>query len=144
MARGGSRQGALGVAHPQRSDLNKAKIATFTGQTYGTQAAQVAQQQAAPPPAAPVVPGPPQRPSVPQGFTPRSVSLQSPSQRPNEPVTAGLASGPGAGPAALGGPPAGSDMVARMQALYQAAPSPSMWRLVLLAEQEQAQGPNAR
>lgn len=141
MASGGTRQGKPGVAHPNRSDLNAPKIARFQNQQYGTQVAQVAQQQAAPPPA---VPGPPLRPSVPQQFTPTSVSLQSPTQRPNEPVTAGLATGPGAGPEALGGLPAGSDMVARMQALYAAAPSPSMWRLVLLAEQEQAQGPNAR
>jgi hypothetical protein len=54
----------------------------------------------------------PGTPSVPQGQVaqavqqgPQPVPLTEPSQRPNEPVTAGAAAGPGPGPSILGLPP---------------------------------------
>lgn len=39
---------------------------------------------------------------APQPQTPQIVPLSAPSQRPNEPVSAGYSTGPGAGPSALG------------------------------------------
>ena len=109
MPRGGRRQGAPGQSYGQRSDLNAPKIMSVPGQTYGKQAEQVAAQRAIPmgpppsasmpPPAAPApgaaAPGagaPPPMP-MPGGLTP----LDAPSERPDEPVTAGMAMGAGAG-----------------------------------------------
>jgi hypothetical protein len=90
---GGRRAGRQGVAYGNRSDLNKLPIRTATGQTYGQAGAQQAAQRAvpmAPPSATPLAP-----PSS------SAVPLNAPTARPNEPVTAGLSSGPGPGPEAL-------------------------------------------
>jgi hypothetical protein len=88
---GGVRQGAPGVAHSNRTDLNTPKpgplpVATTRGQTYGVAGAQ-AQAQAQIPLANPA---------------PRlAVPLDSPTARPTEPVTSGLSTGPGLGPDAI-------------------------------------------
>lgn len=67
---------------------------TVPGQTYGDQAQQQRALQ--------VVPLPNQAPPGPQAPPPGAVPFDHPTQRPNEPVTAGLPSGPGPGPEMLG------------------------------------------
>lgn len=125
------RQGKPGTSYANRSDLQSAEpvaIKTAPGQTYGQRTAQAAAQKAvplAPPPgpavtpsAPPVPAGPPHSgqqlgPQTPQQSPPQSLHSTSPepgelhwtgpSQRPNEPLTHGMAQGPGAGPTVLTG-----------------------------------------
>lgn len=119
---GGVRAGTPGTAYTNRSDLNSERslpVRTVPGQTYGAAAAQAeaqkivpmrpAQTPGAPPagaaPAAtmPPAPGmgapgtPPMQPIAPGAFG----DLHRPTERPNEPVTAGAAQGPGPGPEVL-------------------------------------------
>lgn len=121
--RGGRRE-YNGKANPNRTDLNTPKppVARFEDQTYGTQAAQVAQQQAAPAPA-PFVPPPPPTP------------IDAPTERPWEPSTAGLPFGPGPGPEALGTAP--NDTVSLLRAAYRINPNPDVLRLLLDLENSQ-------
>lgn len=111
--RGGKRQGKSGTAYAQRSDLTQAPSAA-PGQTYGVQAQQLRAQQQVPlpkqaPPSTPAPGG-----SAPAGTPPPAGAappigpgglgpLNAPSDRPNEPITAGMPTGPGPGPEALGG-----------------------------------------
>ncbi len=83
MARGGVRSGRPGQSYGNRTDLNAAPHLAPTAQTsqpYGVAGAQLNAQAAVPMSAPPPIP------------------LNSPSARPNEPVQAGLPSGPGPGP----------------------------------------------
>lgn len=142
MARGGRRRGTAGQAYSNRTDLNtpKPNPVAFTGQPYGV-AKQQAQVQAAMPTATPPVqPGaapPPgtQAPGVgqpgPPGMPPGSLStppgalgdLHRPTDRPNEPVTAGLSGGPGPGPEALTPGLKPTDPITlRLMALYKRFP----------------------
>ena len=113
--RGRERPGT--IPHPQRTDLQASvPIEVQPHQEYGQAAQQTASQQAlpvapppgpagaGPPPSAPSSPapapgGPPQAPLPGGGLVP----FLHPTNRPNEPVTAGLPSGPGPGPEALTG-----------------------------------------
>lgn len=94
MARGGRREGTPGTIYGQRTDLN-AKRSLDTGYTPPAQPANPA--QGAMPGAGPSAGGPaPEQ----MGVHPDTVtSLFAPTDRPDEPVTAGLPYGPGAGPA---------------------------------------------
>lgn len=90
--------------------------------------------QAAPPGAQP--PGAPapadqnQLAQAVQNYQAPTGNLLAPSQRPSEPVTAGLPSGPGPGPGVL---PTGPDVVgAQLRALYAVSPSPDILRLIEL------------
>lgn len=91
------------------------------GGAYGSRAATETAIQAAPlahgsvPPVQPIsaaeqLAAPPQQAdpaaalAAAQGYSPDGPSLVDPSQNPNEPVTAGLATGPGPGPGALNMP----------------------------------------
>ena len=123
--RGGAVQGQVGKAYPNRSDLRAAEpVVTAPSQQYGERAAQQAAQSAIPiassptpapaatpapatPAAAPPPPGgvPSPMPSRPAGAFPSPppggpgiLPFLHPSNRPNEPVTAGLPTGPGPGP----------------------------------------------
>jgi len=123
MARGGRRNGTPGKAYSNRTDLNAPKpaMAKIPGQPYGAQAEQVRSQQAMPVQSAPL----PNPDSIP--------GLMDPTQRPNEPVTAGIAAGPGPGPEALSTPPgmqAPQPGVDELRALYQAFPFPGIKRLL--------------
>lgn len=108
--------GAPAGRYPNRTDIAAQKasgtqpVRTATGQPYGEAGAQAAAQRAFPlpqPPDSPPVgggagveriPGT-MTPAVAQGYTPPSFGLSTtPSSRPNEPQTAGIASGPGPGP----------------------------------------------
>lgn len=113
MPRGGRRAGAPGKAYSNRTDLNRTvPISAPTGQAYGARAEQIAAQRAIPiarpaTDSVPVAPGPvaggaaglggatSPGPAVP----PRDVTpLGAPTDRPDEPVTAGVPVGPGPGP----------------------------------------------
>lgn len=87
MPRGGSRSGRPSGNYSNRSDLqNSPRLApTATkGQAYGEAGAQLASQS--------VIPMAPPPPPIP---------LSAPSTRANEPVQAGLSSGPGVGPESI-------------------------------------------
>lgn len=117
---GGMRNGSPGTAYPNRTDLARqpslpARVAT--GQTYGKAKSQLDAQrtvpmarpsvplassptagapgQSFPPPPGPGAPV--QSPIPPGGFG----DIHRPTERPFEPVTTGISSGPGAGPEAL-------------------------------------------
>lgn len=88
MSRGGRRAGVPGQSYPQRVDLNEVR--------------QPSGPPASPPPV--LMPGPVQSaagvgptggPAIPQ---PGSLGSLGPTTRPNEPITHGLSTGPGAGP----------------------------------------------
>lgn len=110
MSKGGVRQGTPGAQYPNRSDLTKPlPITASPGGAYGDRIASVRSQQAIPMAPAPQAPGggggpvPPNAPpAVAPSPGPPPTPLDAPTQRPNEPVTAGLPIGPGPGPEALG------------------------------------------
>lgn len=130
MARGGRRAGNRGGGYPNRSDLRAAlPLNAPTGLPYGDHQKLIAAQQAvpmapAPTPAAPA-PGPPAAATSPAGGPGLPVPgaqgpLLRPTERPNEPVTAGLPTGPGPGPEALGPlsrPSGGSTVAGLLQTL---------------------------
>lgn len=100
MARGGRRAGTTGTHYPNRTDLRTPSPGVPTGLPYGEHT-ELANAQRATPGAAPAAAPPPaaaQAP-IPQ---PGSLPWMHPTGRPNEPVQAGLASGPGPGPESLG------------------------------------------
>jgi len=95
MPRGGRRSGTPGVAYGNRTDL-----ATGYAAQQGTVTA-AAGGQTAPPAPRPAAPAPP--PAAASHILPDQIpALDAPSDRPGEPVTAGLDVGPGADSSALG------------------------------------------
>jgi len=103
--RGGARQGTPGTAYGNRTDLNQ-PISTVPNQEYGKAAAQERAQQTVPmaqaPNVAPQMAQPaPTRPSI----TPGSLPYTGATERPNEPITAGIDIGPGPGSEIMSGPP---------------------------------------
>ena len=118
MPRGGARLGKPGTPYPNRSDLRQA-VTVAPAKQYGQRQAAMAQQQAIPlpkrvgeqiaggalPASTPpgggspgtVPPGAGTPSDVPGGIPP-GLGYHDPTARPNEPVTAGLNSGPGPGP----------------------------------------------
>jgi len=117
-------------------------VMTATGQGYGEAGAQAAAQRMVPLPAgAPVAPPttPPAGPALipgtmtPQaavGYTPPSLDLLGPSTRPNEPVTAGIDSGPGPGRT----PSTSFNGAALLAAVATATNDPSMRALADIAD----------
>lgn len=131
MPRGGRRTGTPGRAYGNRSDLNSpVPVQAATGQQYGAAKAQMDAQRAVPiarpatdnvPTARPAA-GPPALPMPPPGML---TPLDAPTTRPNEPLTAGMALGAGAGPEAnpfanIGSP---DDAALALRAAYAAYPS---------------------
>lgn len=85
MPRGGARSGRPGGTYSNRSDLQTGPRLAPTAQTnqpYGVAGQQLASQQQIPM-------------SAP---APAPIPLSAPSSRPNEPIQAGLSTGPGPGP----------------------------------------------
>lgn len=134
---GGARQGKPGVAYGQRTDMNRSTqpITVASGQTYGSRQEQVDAQRAIPLPA----PAPPPAPTAQGTVTAGPLTpLSAPTQRPDEPLTAGLPMGAGPGPEALG--PLGSpesDVVDILRGVYGAYPTEEIRGLI---EQLQNQG----
>ena len=108
------------AAYGQRTDLNMAPSAV-PGQTYGEAGAQMAAQRAVPmgAPAAPAAPSAPT--STPGQYGP----LDRPTERPNEPVTAGAPFGPGRNStqSAYIGRRNGDPILDELRALYASYPS---------------------
>lgn len=111
------------AAYGQRTDLNMPATAV-PGQTYGEAGKQIAAQKAVPmaAPAAPVAPTATQRPTIePGSFGP----LDRPTERPNEPLTAGAPFGPGrmGGGNVYIGPRNSDPVLDELRALYATYPS---------------------
>jgi hypothetical protein len=129
---GGARQGTPGQNYSNRSDMRTQKIAVPPSAEYGQGAQLRRAQQAVPMAGAPPTPpagGAPQ-PGPAAFATPEDTpNLTDPTNRPDEPLTHGLSFGPGAGPEALG-PPAPSDVEARLRALYMRFPTQELRELI--------------
>lgn len=107
------------------------------GQTYGTGVQQQAALSAVPlSPSGPSgSPSGPSNRSVPAGLQPGQIpSLSDPSARPDEPVTAGLPIGPGAGPDALGTIPQAPEEVSVLRLLLQKYKNEDIRRLLEYTE----------
>lgn len=114
MPRGGRRQGTPGKAYANRTDLTS-QYGPGSAASGGIEPPVQQQPIMAPPMGADMIP-----------------NLSDPSQRPDEPVTAGLSVGPGAGPEALGPmPPEPADPVRlAIQAMMMYSPNPDLVRLM--------------
>lgn len=101
---GGVRTGTPGTPYANRSDLRQAPTAA-TGQEYGQAGRQLASQRAVPLASTPPPPRPPANAATQTGgMGPRErPAFDRPTERPGEPLTTGVASGPGAGPEILAG-----------------------------------------
>jgi len=107
--RGGPRVGTPGTAYANRSDLQATQpVRTPPSQTYGDATASQAAQRALPLPGpgasvpSPSAAGPGNTQAPPMALPGQLGPLNAPTQRPSEPITAGLNSGPGPGPEAVG------------------------------------------
>lgn len=131
MPRGGRRSGKPGKSYPNRTDLPTAPdpgAGTFKGQPYGAATAQAQVQGATPPGggqgAPPATAGPP-------GPVPGSLGeFSRPTERPGEPVTAGLDIGAGPGPEALGMTKTTDPVALQLRALYQKYPMQELAELL--------------
>lgn len=125
---GGNRTDLLTKAQPVR---------TATGGPYG-EAKQLAQAQQAAPLPQPQAPPPglqAQAHQAAQATPPPSRMIHAPSERPEEPLTTGLATGPGAGPEVLaGGGALGNQTLSVLQGIYSKFPSDEMRALVKEAQ----------
>jgi hypothetical protein len=106
--------------YPNRSDLRNpaTKIAKTVakGQTYGKASEQMRAQQAIPMGSSPT--------DTPTRVTPGSLgAFNRPTERPDEPVTAGASFGPGRTPTTFFTPPTQDDIVIELRSLYAAYPS---------------------
>lgn len=141
MARGGRRTGTPGTAYPNRADLRTTQPArAVQGQTYGTAGAQLAAQHQMPLQQIPATttPGPSTPPTASAPAGPLALgggpapgelgTLHAPTQRPNEHVMTGVASGPGASPSA------DDQLLGSMRGLYNVAPSSDLARLIASLE----------
>lgn len=114
--RGGPRQGATGRPYPNRADMRAQKVQAAPGQPYGQRGAQEAAQKVVPLPTQGGGAGPPAA-AGPAGPAPGSLGdLLRPTDRPDEPITTGIASGAGLGPESL--PPMGDAVLDQLRALY--------------------------
>lgn len=126
---GGQRAGRPGANYQNRKDMAAAPRTApaqpirTTDQGYGTQVQQAQAQQAVPLP----------------DFS--ALSLSRPTERPNEPVTAGVPAGPGPGPEILGplSAPEAPPVLEMLQRLYAEYPSNDLRSLV--EEAQSALGP---
>jgi hypothetical protein len=118
---GGTRQGQPGKNYPNRTDMQQGPrqrtqpVRAAAGQQYGQRGQQENMQRAQP---------------LPQG--PQIIPLDAPTLRPNEPLTAGMAMGPGPGPEALpqGGVTPDMDAEAFFRALYRQFPNTDIARIL--------------
>ena len=129
------------ATYPNRTDLNnsakKLPVTTVPGQTYGEAGAQRRAQQAVPmgAPQAPQVA--PQQQRQPLPVTP----LNAPTERPDEPITAGnpLGAGPGMDmlpqPMPMGTAPGSrQDLINQVRYIYSKTPNTALLQLILELE----------
>ncbi|MFP4512072.1 MAG: hypothetical protein ACLFRV_03890 [Acidimicrobiales bacterium] len=112
--RGGARQGQPGQSYSNRTDMNTQPVRTGPSTGYGQRTMSEGVQQQVPLPAA--APPPP---------------FGAPTGHPGEPVTAGMARGPGPGP---GNATTADDPIEILHAVYQRHPNEGLRRY--LAELE--------
>ena len=116
--------------YSNRTDLQNVAAKVATGQTYGVAKQQMDAQRAVPIGKSPADVAAIQRP------TPGSLgALTAPTQRPNEPITAGAPFGPGPGPEAMSRPimpePGSNlDLVERLRAIAAQYPNPNILSLI--------------
>jgi hypothetical protein len=106
---------------------------TATGQEYGAAKAQQDSMAVVPMATGAGQPPAPSGPAqMPPGFVPpdQTPTFGDPTARPDEPVTAGLPFGPGAGPGQAGPNAASDDIEDRLRALYAAFPTPELRELL--------------
>jgi hypothetical protein len=117
VARGGRRAGTPGTTYTNRTDLNtnRQPVQVATNQPYGVAGQQAAAQRAVPlPEQAPVPSGP----------------FDRPTDRPHEPVTAGIDLGPGQDSSALNPAQIDDDFASQLRAVYQVYPNNDLLRLI--------------
>lgn len=125
MARGGTRQGQPGKAYSNRSDL-AVKRAGQTGLNTAAAGGKVAPPMPQTTPSAPE-----QMPQTVAPVTPDQIPrLDDPSGRPDEPITHGLALGPGGGVEALGTTPV-DPSIATIQAAFANNPTRELRRAMM-------------
>ena len=130
MPSGGVRTGRPGVAYPQRSDLTGNPRSPSTS-VHGDVAKREQVVRATPD-----QPGPPRPTGGPMPG--QLTSLDAPTERPNEPVTAGLPMGAGPGPEALTPMPVADDGLYELRALVARNPQyRDLARIIALAEENQ-------
>ena len=120
--------------YSNRSDLRNAatRQVRFTGQTYGQGAQQARSQQAVSPGTSPATLQGQQAAAV-QRPRPGANPLGRPTERPNEPITAGAPFGAGPSPVEAGITPRfiqTDEIEEQLQALYQAYPNEGLMRLI--------------
>ncbi len=134
MPRGGARQGAPGKAYSNRQDMNQ-PVRVASGQQYGQRQALEQAQKAVPLPQqnTPAPPGNQPSPDMGMAQLPGANPFTRPTERPSEPVTAGLPIGPGPGPEALTTVAPAQDQVGDvLRMLYAQNPNNDLLRLVEL------------
>ena len=131
---GGARQGQPGKPYPNRQDLRAQKIAVPKSAEYGQGEALRRSQQAVPMAGAPPVrpPAPAGAPAAGPAPAPAAAAGQPgdflrPTERPDEPLTAGAPFGPGPG-APTGD--MGDPVLAQLQAYYRAFPTQDLADLI--------------
>lgn len=121
--RGGPRQGQLGRAYPNRTDLTSAPA---PGQPYGAVKAQADSMKVVPMANRPAgaAPAPPPAAAPARTISPdETPTFGMPTSRPDEPLTAGLPFGPGRGPQGPAPNPANDDVSDRLRAIYDRYPT---------------------
>lgn len=124
----------MATDYPNRSDLrNPMTQAKFTGQTYGQATQQTQSQQAVPSAPSPTdnVPMSPPTP-IPGQVT----DLTGATQRPNEPITAGMDFGAGPNSGVFGAsmrpePGSNMDLAERVRAIASIYPNPALLQLLM-------------
>lgn len=122
---GGPRTGTPGKAYANRIDLP----AAAPGQPYGVAGQQAAAQRVIP---LPMGQGAPQGDPMQEAPLPPVVPLDAPTQRPDEPVTAGMPFGDGPGPPPM--PDPNQQSLQWLQSIYQVAPSNDLLEVIMQME----------
>jgi hypothetical protein len=132
--RGGPRAGKAGSFYPNRSDARQPKTAA-QGQEYGQRGAQERRLSQVPlANKASQLPAPQTERAPRDDLTGKIPGMATPSLRPNEPVTAGLPIGPGAGPEALAIASAKNQELSVYRAIYNNYPSEDFRRMIEFIE----------
>lgn len=126
--RGGPRPATPGRLYPNRRDMAAQPARAPVEQEYGKAGQQLSSQSVQPVAGAPSTPLP--------GMAPGQVpTLTDPSARPDEPVTAGIPSGPGPGPEALHSASFGPQELSVMRGIFLKYPNDDLRRLIEWTEQ---------